>query len=109
LTNGQVLVAGGGISSFNAANSAELYDPASETWTTIILTNATLLPNGAFQFAFASASGTTNTVFCTTNVLSPTNNWPALGDATEVAPGQFQFADPQATNNPQRYYRVHSP
>jgi len=31
------------------------------------------------------------------------------GGATEIAPGQFQFTDPQATNFPSRSYRVRSP
>jgi len=33
-------------------------------------------------------------------------NWTALGGVTEISPGQFQFTDPQATNSPQRFYRV---
>src|SRR5262249_36736114 len=52
LPNGKVLVAGGGDRN-GALNSAELYDPASETWTTTgslntarALHTATLLPNG---------------------------------------------------------------
>jgi hypothetical protein len=32
-----------------------------------------------------------------------------LGDVKEVSPGNFQFTDFQATNNPQRYYQVRSP
>jgi hypothetical protein len=39
----------------------------------------------------------------------PLSNWTTLGAATEVSPGQFQFTDPQATNTPQRFYRVRSP
>ncbi len=31
------------------------------------------------------------------------------GSVTEVSAGQFQFTDPQATNSPQRYYRIRWP
>jgi hypothetical protein len=31
-----------------------------------------------------------------------------LGGVTEVAPGQFQFTDSQATNAPCRFYRLRS-
>jgi hypothetical protein len=33
----------------------------------------------------------------------PLNNWEVLGSAIEVSPGQFQFADTQATGNVQRF------
>jgi deoxycytidylate deaminase len=53
LPNGKVLVAGGLESGFNPSASAELYDPASGTWTATASLNtaryahtATLLPNG---------------------------------------------------------------
>lgn len=36
-------------------------------------------------------------------------NWTVLGAMTETSPGQFQFTDSQATNHPQRFYRVRSP
>jgi Kelch motif len=53
LPNGKVLVAGGSDFNFNPLASAELYDPASGTWTATgslntarFLQTATLLPNG---------------------------------------------------------------
>jgi hypothetical protein len=36
-------------------------------------------------------------------------NWTVLGVVMELPPGPFQFTDPQATNCPQRFYRVRSP
>ena len=75
----------------------------------IVLTNSTLLPGGAFQFGFTNVPGLSFTAFATTNVSLPLTNWTRLGAATEVAPGQFQFTDPQATNDSQRFYRVRSP
>jgi hypothetical protein len=47
-------------------------------------------------------------VLATTNLTLPLINWTTLGAAVEITPGQFQFTDPQATNNPQRYYLVRS-
>jgi hypothetical protein len=32
-----------------------------------------------------------------------------LGDASDIAPGQFQFRDLQATNTSQRFYGIRSP
>ena len=75
----------------------------------ILLTNLSKVPGGSFQFSFLHTSGSTNTVFATTNVGLAFSNWTPLGTATEVSPGHFQFADPQATNRPQRFYRVRSP
>ena len=40
------------------------------------------------------------------NVSLPLRNWTALGGVAEIFPGQFQFTDTQATNSPQRFYRV---
>ena len=39
----------------------------------------------------------------------PLTNWTTLGSGVENSPGQFQFIDLQATNLPQRFYRISSP
>jgi len=65
--------------------------------------------NGSFQFAFTNNVGALFGVLTTTNLSQPRTNWTALGGVIEVAPGQFQFTDPQATNNPQRFYQIRSP
>jgi uncharacterized repeat protein (TIGR03803 family) len=75
----------------------------------ILLTNLIKLPGGSFQFSFLHTSGSTNTVFATTNLALAFSNWTLLGTATEVSPGHFQFTDPQTTNNSKRFYRVRSP
>jgi hypothetical protein len=67
------------------------------------------LPGGSFQFSFNYISGSTNTVFATTNLSLAFSNWTSLGTATEVSSGHFQFTDPQAANNSKRFYRVRSP
>ena len=106
LPNGQVLATGGGGASGYLA-SAELYD--SGALAPIILTNGWRMPNGAFQFTFTSRPALGLSVFATTNLALPLSNWTAFGGVIELSPGWFQFTDLQATNNPLRFYRVHSP
>lgn len=71
----------------------------------------TKLGNGSVQFGFTSDPGASFRIFATTNLALPSGTWPMIGFATEtpVGSGQFQFNDPQATNSPQRFYRVRSP
>jgi N-acetylneuraminic acid mutarotase len=65
--------------------------------------------NSAFGFNFTSSPGSLFGVLAATNVSLPLTNWTALGGVLEVAPGQFQFTDAQATNGGQRFYRLYSP
>jgi Concanavalin A-like lectin/glucanases superfamily len=76
-----------------------------------VLTGLTVLGNGTFQFGFTNLTGASFTVYASTNVALPFNQWSNLGAAVETpaGSGQFQFTDPGATNYPQRYYRVTSP
>jgi len=48
-------------------------------------------------------------VLASTNVALPFAQWSILGAPVESTPGTYQFTDPQATNSPQRFYRVTSP
>jgi hypothetical protein len=70
------------------------------------ITDARRLTHGAFQFAFTNSIGAVFAAMASPDVLQPLSHWTVLGGITEVSPGQFQFADPQATNSPQRFYRV---
>jgi hypothetical protein len=79
------------------------------TPTPILLKNSTKIGNGSFQFSFTNTIGAVFTVLAATNISLPSSNWTVLGSPTETASGQFQFVDPQATANPQRFYRVRSP
>ena len=65
--------------------------------------------NGAFQFGFTNAAAATFTVLSTTNLSLPLGLWQNLGHPTEGPAGQYQFADPQATNDPQRFYYLRHP
>jgi len=85
----------------------DLSGPELPTATTI--TGAQRLTNGAFQFAFTNNPGAIFGVLATTNLSQPSSNWTALGGITELSPGQFQFTDAQATNTPQRFYRLRAP
>lgn len=75
------------------------------------LTGLTRLADGARQFSFTNLVAAGFTVYASTNVAAPFNTWSNLGPATEspLGSGQYQFTDPAATNNPQRFYRVQSP
>ena len=76
---------------------------------TPVITSASKVPGGAFQFAFNYTPGVACTTLATTNPAQPLANWSVLGGATEVSAGEFQFTDSQATNCPRRFYRFRSP
>jgi hypothetical protein len=77
--------------------------------TATTLTGAKRLTNGACQFCFTNSVGALFGVLASTNPALPLSNWTALGGVTEVAPGQFQFTDPQATSTVCRFYRLRAP
>jgi acetyl esterase/lipase len=69
----------------------------------------TVLADGTVQLAFTSAPGARFTTLGTTNPSWAVSNWNVLGSTTEVAPGQYQFTDLQATNTPRRFYLLRQP
>ena len=73
----------------------------------IVLTNAAVLPGGAFRFGFTNIPGLNFTVRGTTNLALPFTNWALLGNATEISPGQFQFTI--APVDSRQFYRVTTP
>jgi hypothetical protein len=73
------------------------------------LVNVAQLGSGNVQFAFTNLSGPTYRVLASTNVAAPLNMWSNLGAPIESPPGTFQFTDLQATNYPQRFYRMSMP
>ena len=77
--------------------------------TPMVLAGLQKLLNGPFQFSFSNTPGASFTVLTSTNIELPLSNWTVLGPLTEISPGYFQFADPQATNHAQGFYRVRSP
>jgi hypothetical protein len=67
--------------------------------------------NKGLTFSFtsgASASGSFS-VWSSTNVALPFNQWVDLGHPTESPAGTYNFTDPSAATNPATFYRVTSP
>jgi len=76
-----------------------------------VLENLTVPAGGGigWQFTFTNAPAADFTVLTATTVSLALTNWTVLGEVQQVAPGQYQFTDPQAATNPARFYRVRSP
>ncbi|MDB6019165.1 MAG: hypothetical protein JWR19_3654 [Pedosphaera sp.] len=68
-----------------------------------------VMSGSGLQFSFTNAPGVSFTVLSTTNVSLPLNQWQNAGNPTEGPAGQYQFADPQTTNAPQKYYILRQP
>ena len=97
LPNGQVLVAGGltgATAPFGATNTAELYNPSSNTWSAAAAmttarfgASATLLSNGSVLVAGGdTGNSTTATATNTAELYNPsTNSWSAAGSLTTRA------------------------
>jgi hypothetical protein len=97
---------------FSARYSSDSYFASSSVALTAVpplLSRVTRLSDGTFQFGFSNYVGLSFTILASPDVTLPLSNWPALGPASEIFPGQFQFSDPDSTNNILRFYRVRSP
>jgi hypothetical protein len=71
---------------------------------TIILSNPSWLPGGAFGFQLSTTPGMSYGIDASADLL----NWSLVTNL--VATGaELQFIDPVATNYTQRFYRAHSP
>jgi hypothetical protein len=88
--------------------AVELQSPAASP---PVLENITVPAGGGngLQFTFTNAPAADFTVLTATNVALALTNWTVLGEVRQVAPGQYQFTDPQAATNLARFYRVVSP
>jgi hypothetical protein len=75
----------------------------------MLLSDPAPAPGGAWQFTFTNTSGAVFTALAATNLTLAFGNWTSLGGVAEVADGNFQFTDTQATNYSLRFYRVRSP
>jgi hypothetical protein len=74
-----------------------------------LLTTPSRLADGSFQFTLKNRPGSFFQVFAATNLGLPLNQWELIGNISENPAGVFHFIDFQATNLPQRFYRVQSP
>jgi len=89
--------------------AVELQSPAANP---PVLKNITVPAGGGakrLQFTFTNAPAADFTVLTATNVSLALTNWTVLGEVQQVAPGQYQFTDPQPATNRVRFYRVRSP
>jgi N-acetylneuraminic acid mutarotase len=109
LTNGQVLIAGGYSSNSGIISSAEVYTSANLTVMPFRLDDPEKLPGGMLQFAFTNTPDVSFIAYGTTNLSVPFDNWTVLDGPSEVSSGRYQLIDFQATNSPQRFYRVRAP
>jgi hypothetical protein len=108
LKNGNFLVTGGqNLTGFIAQN--EIYTSSNLTVTAPVLRQTVKFAGGTFQFTFTNTPDVSFLAYAATNLSTPASNWVVLTGPTEVSPGQYQFSDPQATNNVRRYYRIRSP
>jgi hypothetical protein len=67
-----------------------------------------LLPDHNFQFTFSARDGAHYTLWASTNVAQPFAEWTDLGSGTMGA-SPLTFDDLDATNYPQRFYRITVP
>jgi N-acetylneuraminic acid mutarotase len=103
LPNGTVLIAGGYYNT--TPKLTELFIDGPRSAVPITLKSAQRVTN-TFRFSFESTPGWSFTALVSTNMSLPLSNWAEIGNVMEVSTGKFQFTDPQATNGPQRFYRV---
>ncbi|HNQ87227.1 MAG TPA: hypothetical protein PKM73_01185 [Verrucomicrobiota bacterium] len=73
-----------------------------------MLTDATRMPDGSFRFSLTDSSSPGFMVLAAGNPTSPLREWTELGNMVEVAPGRFEFTDPQAATGRQRFHGVRS-
>jgi hypothetical protein len=64
--------------------------------------------DGTIRFNGTGAASQVNELFAATNLLLPVT-WEWVASATANVSGVFQLSDLQATNFPQRFYRIQSP
>ncbi|PWU11113.1 MAG: hypothetical protein C5B50_24000 [Verrucomicrobia bacterium] len=93
-----------------ASSATFTYCTGAVVGVTAPITQMQMMPDGSFQLGFTNASGAPFSVLGSTDLSIFSSNWPVLGPAIEVTPGQFQFTDPQAgAHAAANYYRVRSP
>jgi hypothetical protein len=85
-----------------------VYDPARAVAAASVLTAFSKRPAQGFHFEFNNTPGLAFTVLSAPSPAAPIATWTPVGSATEVLPGDYEFTDINATNAPQRFYRVRS-
>jgi N-acetylneuraminic acid mutarotase len=96
LANGRVMFPG---------SPTLLYDSANN----IVLPPPTKMSDGSRRFTFTAPPNGTNVLIAATNLFLPAESWNTIGAASEISSGVYQASDLQATNFPQRFYRIRTP
>lgn len=115
LPSSQVLLVGGYYDdNYDVTDSAELYDSSlGLSPVTNSLAVATMITpmtvNGQMNVSFTNIFGMPFRILTTTNLTSSADSWDALGVASELYPGHFQFTDPQPPTGSRRFYKFISP
>ena len=73
-----------------------------------VIGRVTMTSAGA-QLTVTNAPGVTFTVLGTTDLTMPVGSWDVLGPMTEIAPGQFQWTDPDYASYDFRFFSLRSP
>ncbi len=71
----------------------------------LTLTGLTRAGSGVFQFSYTNTGAQGGSIYVSTDL----SNWTAIGVATLIAPGVFQFTDSVGTNYGRRFYQLRSP
>ena len=104
-------VGGSGVTSYASREDA---DPARRPQLLFVsvappqFTNFSNNVGAGFTSSGTGPAGAGWRVFATTNVAQPFSSWTAMNTGT-FSGGVFTFTDPQATNYPQRFYRMVTP
>lgn len=87
------------------AGAVYVFEPAISA---IVVSELRSLGNGIFQISL-SPPGNGYVLLGATNFTQPMNEWSVIVPLLEIAPGLYQFSDPQPASTTQRFYRVQSP
>ena len=66
-------------------------------------------PGGPCELTFTNTPGVTFTVLGSPELATPVPDWIIVGIASEISPGHYQFADPDAAELTKRLYLVRWP
>lgn len=105
-TDGQLWGTTSGALSYGTSGGTSTVFRVTTQWPAPVLTDAKILPDGAFQFQFTYRPGASFEALATPDVAQLLSLWTVLGSIPETSPGRFQFTDPQALNSPHRFYQV---
>ena len=70
------------------------------------ITSFVQLPDLTFRLTYTNYTSNTFTLYASTNLSA---SWSAIGAATQISPGVYQFTDTTATNSSSRFYQLRSP